>query len=292
MLAAAGAAQHGVVARWQLLRRGLTPKQVRHLVDSRHLLPLYRGVYAIGHRKITREGRWMAAVLACGRGAVLSHRSAAEAHDLFWPRDIEVEVSRPRTFRPQDGLNCHRAVLRADEVGEVSGIPVTSLFRTVLDLAATRPTREVELALHELQRREATDALSFDALLGRHPGHRGAAVVRTLRASKRPLSIPRNVFEEAFVAFIDEYGLPRPEINAPLALNERFYEIDALWRPQRLAAELDGRETHDTDDAYETDRERDRALLVASYRTTRITWRALRDKRPALAAELRTLLGL
>jgi hypothetical protein len=270
----------------------VTQKQVKRLIADGYLQPLHRGVYAIGHRKITREGRWMAGVLACGAGAVLSHRSAAEAHGLLWRRDIDVEVSRPRTFRPQDGLRCHRAVLRRDEVGEVSGIPVTSLFRTVLDLAATRPDREVELALHEMQRRQATDALSFDALLARHPGHRGAAVVRTLRASKRPLSVPRNVFENAFVAFIDEYGLPRPEINAPLALNERFYEIDALWRPQRLAAELDGRETHDTDDAYENDRERDRALLVAGYRTTRITWRQLRDKRPSLAADLRTLLGL
>jgi hypothetical protein len=183
-------------------------------------------------------------------------------------------------------------VLRADEVGEVEGIPVTSLFRTVLDLAATRPRREGELALHELQRKEKTDAISFDELLGRHPGHRGAATVRRLRASKAPLSVPRNIFEEAFVAFIDEYGLPRPEINAPLVLEERNYEIDALWRPQRLAAELDGRETHDTDDVYESDRQRDRDLLVAGWRTTRITWRHLHGKRAQLAADLRILLTL
>jgi hypothetical protein len=179
-----------------------------------------------------------------------------------------------------------------DEVGEVEGIPVTSLFRTVLDLAATRPRREGELALHELQRKEKTDAISFDELLGRHPGHRGAATVRRLRASKAPLSVPRNIFEEAFVAFIDEYGLPRPEINAPLVLEERNYEIDALWRPQRLAAELDGRETHDTDDVYESDRQRDRDLLVAGWRTTRITWRHLHGKRAQLAADLRILLTL
>jgi hypothetical protein len=291
LLAAAGEAQHGVVAHWQLRRRGVSAREIEGLLGRGHLRPLYRGVYAVGHTVLSRKGRWKAAVLACGPGAVLSHRSAAEAWDLRWPADIDVELTRPRAFRPQGGLRCHRAVLRADETGEVDGIPVTSRFRTVLDLAAARPVREAELAIHELQRQETTDALSFDALLVRHPGHRGAAVLKRLRASKVPLSVPRNDFEEAFVAFVDDHGLPRPAINAPLALGDASYEIDALWRPQRLAVELDGRETHDTPDSFESDRKRDRDLLVAGYRTTRITWRQLRDERPRIAADLRALLG-
>jgi hypothetical protein len=291
MLARAGAAQHGVVARWQLLRRGFTEKQVKGLIARGFLQPLYRGVYAVGHRRISREGRWHAAVLACGTGAVLSHRSAAEALGLRWRSGIAIEVTRPRTFRPQSGLRCHRAVLRADEVGEVDGIPVTSPFRTALDVAALGDPSEVEHALHEIQVRGMTDAVSLDALLGRHSGHRGAALLRRVRASKAPIGVPRNVFERAFVAFLDEYGLPRPAMNATLALRGRFYEIDALWRLERLAAELDGREVHGTGDSFESDRQRDRILLAEGWRTTRITWLQLRDQRPALAADLRLCLA-
>ena len=291
LLARAGLAQHGVVARWQLLRRGLTAHEIDGLVSRGHLQPLYRGVYAVGHRILTRDGRRKAAVLACGTGAVLSHRSAAQVHGLLWPSEITFEVTRPRSFRAQEGIRCHQARLRPDEVTEVDGIPVTSAFRAAFDLAGLGDRRLVEVVVHEIKVRGIAEAVSFEELLRRYPRKVGARLLRQVRASKAPVGVTRNVFEEAFVAFLDEYGLPRAQMNAPLALRGRFFEIDALWPPQRLAAELDSREVHGTDDAFESDRERDRILLAEGWRTTRITWRQLRDGRAEIAADLRVLLA-
>src|SRR5262249_39203808 len=112
-----------------------------------------------------------------------------------------------------------------------------------------------------------------------------------VRESKAPVGITRNEFERRFVAFLDVRRLPRPAMNATLALRGRFFEIDALWRQQRLAVELDSREVHDTDDGFESDRERDRILLAEGWRTTRVTWRQLRDSPAEIAADLRLLLG-
>ena len=289
LLARAGAAQHGVVARWQLLRRGLSEREVEGVVARGHLQPIHFGVYAVGHRDLSREGWWHAAVLAGGPGTVLSHRSAGEALGLLWRRDIDVEVTRARGFRERPGIRGHRAVLRADEVTEVDGIPVTSAFRTAFDLAGRGERRLVEVVVHEIKVGRIAEAVSFEELLRRHPRKRGGTLLQAVRASKAPVGVTRNEFEEAFVAFLDDYELPRAQMNAPLALRGRFFEIDALWRPQRLAAELDSREVHDTDDAFESDRERDRILLAEGWRTTRITWRQLRDSAAEVAADLRRL---
>lgn len=289
LLARAGAAQHGVVARWQLLRRGVGRNEIDGLIARGHLQPLYRGVYAVGHRLLSREGWWHAAVLAGGTGTVLSHRSAAQAHGLLWPMEIDVEVTRPRTFRGRSGIRAHRGVLLPDEVTELDGIPVTTAFRTAFDVAGLGERRSTERVLHEIAVRRLAEAVSFEELAGRHPGKRGARFLQSVRASRAPVGVTRSELEERFVAFLDTQRLPRPELNAPLALRGRFFEIDALWRPQRLAVELDGREVHDTDDAFESDRERDRILLAEGWRTARITWRQLRDAPAALAADLRAL---
>lgn len=174
----------------------------------------------------------------------------------------------------------------------IDGIPVTSAFRTAFDLAGLGDRRLVEVVVHEIKLRGLAEAVSFEELLRRHPSKRGAELLREVRAAKAPVGVPRNEFEEAFVAFLDEYGLPRAQTNAPLALRGRFFEIDALWRSQRLAVELDSREVHGTDDAFESDRERDRILLAEGWRTTRITWRQLRDARDEIAVDLRALLGV
>lgn len=291
LLARAAAAQHGVVARWQLLRRGVSAKEVRGLVARGHLQPLHHGVYAVGHRILTQRGWWMAAVLAGGQGSVLSHRSAAQAHGVLWRGEIAIEVIRPRFHRRREDIRSHQAVLRPDEVTVVDRIPMTTAFRAAFDLAALGERRLVEHVVHEIKHQRLAETVSFEELLRRHPRKRGAGLLRDVLDSKAPVGVTRNEFEAGFVAFLDEFGLPRPAMNAALALRGRFYEIDALWRRQRLAAELDGRETHDTDDAYESDRERDRILLADGWRTIRITWRHLRDNRRALASDLRLMLG-
>jgi hypothetical protein len=232
----------------------------------------------------------MAAVLACGAGAVLSQRSAGQLWRLVPPAAIHPEVSRPGSFRPRTGIVCHRAQLPADELDLVGGIPVTSVHRTLFDLAAVLSRRQLERALNEAEVRRLTDRLSIPHLIDRHPRARGAATLRQLLAEKDPGGVSIKELEERFVAFLDARGLPRPALNAPLALRGRFFHIDCLWRERRLAVELDGRAVHGTAAAFEADRERDRILQAEGWRTARITWRQLHEDPDAVAADLHRLL--
>lgn len=283
--------QHGVVARGQLLELGMGKKAITERMRRGLLRPVHRGVYAIDGAPLTVGGRRMAAVLACGPGAVLSHRSAARLWGVF-PYDPEViEVSRTA-----EGRTTHRAIvlrqarLLPDEVEELDGIPVTAVFRTIFDFATVVSGREVERAFHEAEVKQLTGRVPLPQLLRRHPGRRGAATVRSILASRAPVGISQNDFEELFVAFLDEHRLPRPRLNATLALRGRFLKPDCIWSAQRLIVELDGRAVHGTERAFEGDRQRDRVLLVEGWRSTRVTWRQLRDEPQTLAADLRELL--
>jgi len=233
----------------------------------------------------------MAAVLACGPEAVLSHRSAGQLWGIL-PRAATVpEATRPGFSRQRPGIRCHRSPIPPDEIGEVLRIPVTSAFRTIFDLAGVLSKRQLERALHEAEVRRLTDRLSLPDLLERYPRRRGAANLRALLAAKTPAGITQTDLEELFVEFLDEYGLPRPRLNATLPVRGRLLRPDCMWPQQRLLAELDGREAHQTDQAFESDRQRDRILLVEGWHSTRITWRQLRDERAEVAADLRQLLG-
>jgi very-short-patch-repair endonuclease len=171
------------------------------------------------------------------------------------------------------------------------GIPVTSPFRTIFDLAAVVQMRELERAFHEAEARLVTDRVSLPLLLERYPGRRGAKNLRALLEAGQPVGITRNDFEEAFVALVDRYGLRRPRMNAPLAIRGRFLEIDALWERERVAVELDSREIHGTRKKFESDRQRDRILVVEGWRTMRITWRQLQEEPEAIAGDLKKALG-
>lgn len=283
--------QHGMVTRKQLLALGLT----RHAVDGRVgrglLRPLYPGVYALGGARLTADGRRMAAVLACGPKSVLSHRSAARLWGLLPHEPERIEVSRAAQGRSKhDTALLHQARLLPDEVGEVDGIPTTSVCRTIFDLAGVASRREVERAFHEAEVRRLSDRVALPQLLARHPGRRGVATVREILASRRPPGRTRNDFEELFVAVLDRYGLPRPRFNATLALRGRFFEPDCLWERERLIVELDGRAVHGTERAFEGDRQRDRVLLTEGWRSARVTWRQLEDEPDAIAADLGELL--
>jgi very-short-patch-repair endonuclease len=184
----------------------------------------------------------------------------------------------------------HRGLIRPDEIGEVLGTPVTSVPRTLFDLAGALSKRQVERALHEVEVQRLTDPLSLSDLLERYPRRRGAATLRELLRARTPGGITRNDFEELFVAFLDSHGLPRPRLNATLPIRGRLLEADCMWPEQRLVGELDGWAVHGTERAFESDRQRDRILLVEGWRSTRVTWRQLRDEPDALAADLRELL--
>lgn len=233
----------------------------------------------------------MAAVLAAGEGAVLSHRSAARLLRLLPPgaERIEVACSPGRVVR-RKGIVSHELLVREDERTEFDGIPVTSPCRTIFGLAAVAEVREVERAFHEAEAREVTDRVSLPLLLERYPGRRGAKVVRGLLGSAAPVGITRNDFEEAFLALVDAYGLPRPRMNADLAMRGRFFEVDALWERQTFAVELDSRSIHGTRKRFESDRLRDRILVAEGWRTMRITWWQLQDEREAIAEDLKLAL--
>jgi very-short-patch-repair endonuclease len=291
LLAELAGRQHGVVARWQLLAAGVGRRAIDQRM-GRRLYRIHRGVYAVGYPASGIERRWMAAVLAAGQNAVLSHRSAAQLWGLVPRNNHPAEVTRPTYFRSDPPIRAHRSSLRDDERTVVEGISVTTVPRTVLDLAAVGSRREVERALNEVEVRGLTDPLSIPDLLARYPGRRGTATLRELlREGAEAAGPTRNDFEEFFVPLLDSHGLPRPRFNADVCVAGRFFSADCLWRRERLIVELDGRAVHGTRLAFENDRERDRLLMVDGWRVMRVTWRQLRDQAPAIASDLRRALA-
>jgi very-short-patch-repair endonuclease len=282
--------QHGVVGRHQLLGLGMGRRAIFRRLEQGRLHEVHRGVYVVGVRRISRRGSWMAAVLACGEEALLSHRSAARLWNLMPTASEWPDVTCPERRIRRDGIVSHRGSMPADERMVEDGIPVTSPFRTVFDLAAVLDSRGLERALHEAEVREVRDRVSLPMLLERYPGRRGARNLQALLESRRPVGSTRNDFEEAFVALIDAHGLPRPRLNADLSLRGRFFEIDALWERERVALELDSRSVHGTPRNFESDRQRDRILIAEGWRTLRITWRQLQEEPEAVGADLRLAL--
>ncbi len=172
----------------------------------------------------------------------------------------------------------------------VDGIPVTSPFRTVFDLAAVLDLRGLERVWHEAEVRELRDRVSLPMLLERYPGRRGAQNLRSLLEAPEPVGITRNDFEEAFAGLVDARGIRRPRMNADLAMRGRFLQIDALWEDERVAVELDSRSVHGTNRNFESDKQRDRILLAEGWRTMRVTWRQLQDEPDEVAADLQKAL--
>ncbi|HSD79418.1 MAG TPA: type IV toxin-antitoxin system AbiEi family antitoxin domain-containing protein [Solirubrobacteraceae bacterium] len=291
-IAALAGRQHGVVARAQLADLGLRRRAIGHRLDCGRLHPVHRGVYAVGHRALSRESAWMAAVLAGGPGAVLSHRSAAALWGVRDTSRTRAEVVVPRARRSRARLEFHLVVLPPDEVTVWRGIPVTTPPRTLLDLAAVVPRRQLARAVDEAEVRRLTDRLSLADLVARYPGRRGVGALRRLLDEGRVgLTITRSELEERFLAFLAGAGLPRPAVNVPLQLAGAWVEADCVWHRARLVVELAGYAAHGTRSAFERDRARDRMLQAAGWRVVRITWRQLRDEPRAIAAELRVLLS-
>ncbi len=234
----------------------------------------------------------MAAVLACGTDAVLSHRSAGQLWGVLAWVPGPVDVTRRSRGGSRAGIISHEISLRADEATQVDGIPVTSVSRTLFDLSAVLKRRQLERAINEAEVQGLTDALSIPELLKRYPRRSGSAVLRSLLQDvASPRGITRSELEERFVALLDAHGLPRPRLNADLAVRGRFLEVDCLWEAQRVIVELDGRAAHDAARAFESDRERDRLLNADGWRVIRLTWRQVRDDAAEIAGDLRKLLS-
>jgi hypothetical protein len=244
-IAALAGAQHGVVARVQLLERGLSKEDVDRRLRARRLHRVHQGVYAVGHRVLTLEGRWMAAVLAAGAGAVLSHGTAAAAWDLRPVGAGAIHVTIPsRSGRERRaGIRIHRTVLMSSEDVTVHrGIPITTPARTLIDLAKTLTGRPLEHAIDLADQRGLVD---FDAL-------RESAVPSLKAVLSRYCAAPtRSELEERFLTLCDDHGIARPETNTRI----EGIEVDFVWRDERLIVEVDGYAYHRSPATFETDRE-------------------------------------
>jgi hypothetical protein len=204
------AAQHGVVSRGALLEAGISRNAILHRLENGRLHLLYRGVYAVGHRVLTPNGVRMAAVSAGGPGAVLSHRSAAA---LWGLRPSEaIELTLPRGRRPLPGIRVYRIPIRSDEISRVNSIPVTSVPRTLFDLAAVLPRHQVEKAVNEAEVQRRLDPLSLRDLVDRYPRRHGVSMIKAVVAELgMGPTVTRSELEDRFLAFVRGAGLPRPE---------------------------------------------------------------------------------
>jgi very-short-patch-repair endonuclease len=258
--------QHGILTRSQLLQAGVGPDTVKQWIKTGRLIVLHRGIYALGHLPASPHARTMAAVLACGPRAVLSHRSAAQLWGLI-RYSGPIEITAP-TKRARPGLIVHRHRLTDADVTTHWGIRTTTAARTLTDLA------------HTLDPAALTRAVN-DARLNHHLNL--ADLPPNLRRGQtaRPT---RSAFEDAFRTFCTRHHLPQPEINAIVA----GYEVDAYWPTSRLIAELDGEDYHQD---FEADREKDADLLAAGHRVVRITWERLTERPRREAKRFRALLG-
>ncbi len=280
--------QHGVISAEQLRTLGLKPGAIARRVRRSELIRLHRGVYAVGHRRLTAEARQLAAVLACGPGALLSHRSAADRHGLLRSGSPRIEVSAPRGRRPRDGIVVHRPrVLDEEDHAMVDGIPVTSVARTLVDIAGVVDPTRLERALDAAERAGTLDAAAIERVLDRLPRARGRGrLLRLLERFSPEAAFTRSEAERRFLALCRRHGLPAPQANLWVA----GHEIDFFWPDHRLAVEIDGRAHHSGTGGFHADRRRDRALLAVGIETARLTWDDLRES-ASLAGELRRILS-
>jgi very-short-patch-repair endonuclease len=274
-IAALATGQYGVVARFQLIAIELSEDAIDRRLASGRLHRLYPGVYAVGHRLVPREGRWLAAVLAAGRHAVLSHRSAA----AFW--GIRRYEGRPEiTVRPgqrrRRGVIARRSSLETDEVTEARGIRVTTVARTLIDLGTVLNERQLEKTVREAEFLRLFDLVEISRLLERHPRRKGTAAIRkAIKRASDARNRTRSDLEDLFIGLLLKANLPTPELNGTLELEGMTIEPDAIWRDRKLIVELDSWQAHGTRGAFERDRERDLALAAAGWMCVRITWRRL-----------------
>jgi very-short-patch-repair endonuclease len=268
--------QHGLITTSQLLTIGVSQSAIGDRVASGRLHRIHRGVYGVGQPTLSDEGRWMAAVLACGEGAFLSHHSAAElwgirrrdrqppeAGGRGEPSHVHVTVSRSSGMSRRQGITLHRSsTLTADQCSRRDGIPVTTPTRTLADLQPVLSRAEFGAALREAEflRFPIGDRFSTDG--------------------------GRTELETRFLSLCRRHRLPKPEVNVKV---DRF-EVDFLWRDERVIVEVDGWESHRTRSAFEEDRARDAHLTVLGYEVLRFTWRQVTADRATVAETIRRVL--
>jgi predicted transcriptional regulator of viral defense system len=261
--------QHGVVSIRQLEGTlGYLPGALKRDVAAGRLLRLHRGVYAVGHRRISAHGRCLAAVLACGPGALLSHRSAAWLWGLvrYGPAPLNVTSPVPRKPRPPIRLH-HSRILVGEDRGLEQNVPVTAVPRTLLDCAAALRLSQLQRMLERSEELGQFDLKSVESLLDRSGRHAGIRRLRRAIALYAPVPFTRSGFERRFFEAVLATGLPQPATN----FVEAGFELDVYWPEHRFAVELDTYATHGTNAAFERDRLRQEDLMLAGIELIRVT---------------------
>jgi len=270
--------QGGAVSIGQLRGAGVSTRNASHQASDGRLHRLHRGVYTVGHRSITRQTHLRAALLACGDGAVVSHGTAAAFHRLFdeWPHFVDVTVP-VEAGRKIDGIRCRRCRYpEADEVEVRNGIAVTTLARTLVDLAGIFRLPDLRKVVGRAAIRRKLDLQAVDIAISNAKGRRGLKKLELAlvpyRAKNGKVPDVRSDFETLVLPQLLDMDLRRPGTNVPIHIDGQRFLVDFLWETEQVIVETDGRETHETPIAFQDDRRRDQFLAAAGYRVLRVTW--------------------
>lgn len=286
VLAELGGSSYGVVSRAELRAAGITESQIKAQLQRGSLHQLHRAVYSVGYRAASLEARYLAAVKAMGNEAVLAGRAAAELFGLLHGRPPLPEVITKGQRRPR-GVVVHRASgIRTNEVTRWRGIPITTVQRTLVDLAAVLEERALARAVHEAQVRHRTTPDKVAEVLARRHNWPGARKLRRVIGGEVPVSLSK--LESAFIECVRRAGLPLPETNR--RVDGRY--VDCRWPEQRLTVELDSYRYHQSRHAWEQDREREREARARGDEFRRYTWRDVNEEPEPMLVDLRQLLDL
>jgi hypothetical protein len=280
--------QGGVVSLDQLRDHGVSKSLAAERAETKELHRIHRGVYTVGHRAVSRNTLLRAALLACGEGAVISHGTAA-AFNLLWDRtprliDVTVPVEAGRKI---DGIRCRRCRYpQPKEVEIVKGVAVTTVARTLVDLAGIVGLPTLRKTVGRAAIRKKLDIQAVDLAI--HHAHRRRGL-RSLELALVPYRTKdgqavdvRSDFETLVLPDLLDLGFSRPGCNVGLHIDGERLLVDFLWEKQRVVVETDGRETHETPDAFQSDRRRDQFLASAGYRALRIIWSQIHHERAAV----------
>jgi len=276
-----------------LLDLGLGKDAIQHRLASGRLHPIHAGVYSLAPRQLlSRQGWWMAAVLASGPEALLSHHTAAALWGIRGYSGGAVHVTAPHKSTSTKRIRRHFSAVPEDERAAEDGIPATSVHRTIFDLAATVSVDDVVAMIKEAEYLNRWDRLSLPDLLERYSGKRGSRSLRFAldRLEEEPPGRKRSRLEERFAPFLRRHHLPLPRFNDWILLGSKRYRADCHWPHLRLIVELDGWKGHSSRSAFQDDRARDRALHAAGFSVVHITWNQLDVEPEEVASDLRRML--
>jgi predicted transcriptional regulator of viral defense system len=284
-LADVAARQHGVVTAVQLDRLGLNGSATSKRVRAGSLHRIHRGVYALGHRRLSQEGLWIAAVLAAGDGAALAGLSAAALWQIWRRRTHAIEVLAPGNRRPQAGFRLHTCRrLDPRDVTTHSGIPVTTVARTLVDLSDALGAHQLANVIHEAAFRKRFDAATTRQAMARANGRHGLAEVdAALKAHEDGSAGTRSDLEDRFLALVHAAGLPPPLTNVALDVDGRQIEVDFRW--SSLCVEIDG-DGHARPRTRREDNARDAALRAGGYTVLRFSREDIETRAATILAAL------